>query len=151
MGVFKIKHKKIILASLLIFIFTLINVIGPSSLYFNSSEKYGIVYASPRGGFHSGSFSSHSSSGSSSSKSFRSGSFSNSSKSSGSKSYNSSSGSSGQTTKRSYIPIPIPIPFGHSSYGRGYYGGGLISFIFKFILFIVVVVLIYKFLKKRRR
>ncbi|WP_242851459.1 amino acid permease [Clostridium sp. DMHC 10] len=117
---FKIKHKKIILSFLIFFVFILVNVINPNSIYFKSTEKYGTVYATPRGGFHSGSFSS---SHSSSSGGFKSGSFSNSSKSSSSKSYNSSSGtknyssgSSWQSTKRSYIPIPIPIPFGHSSY-----------------------------------
>ncbi|PJI08042.1 amino acid permease [Clostridium sp. CT7] len=151
---FKIKRKNIVACFLFIFMFFTANIFIPSNIK-DYTLQNNIVYASPRGGFHSGSFSSHSSS---SSGGFKSGSFSNShsssSKSSKSGLFGGSSNkgsSSSYSQKRSYIPIPIPI-FGHHYYGGSYGMGSFFVFrIIKFILFIIVVIFIYRFIKKMRR
>ncbi|MCR3761006.1 amino acid permease [Clostridium felsineum] len=152
----KIKRKNLISLFLFVLIFLSTNLFVPINInnYVSKNITYNTVYASPRGGFHSGSFSSHSSS-SSSSGGFKSGSFSNSHSSSSSSSKSSGSGffggsSHSSSSKRTYVPIPIPF-FGHSYYGRGYSSFFFIPFLIKFILFVIVVVFIYKFLKNRRR
>jgi hypothetical protein len=120
---------------------------GTSISHISSSKSSG-------GNFKSGSFSSpkstfhKSSSGNSSSGNFKSGSFSNapnsSSKSSNDKASSSTSQSKGNynnESRRSFFPIPIPIPWG---YNNGYYGGSslLASFFWGFAKFVILVLII---------
>ncbi|MCI1944901.1 hypothetical protein [Clostridium luticellarii] len=120
---------------------------GTSASHISSSKSSG-------GSFKSGSFSSpkstfhKSSNGNSSSGNFKSGSFSNtpnsSSKSSSNKSSSSTSQSNGNynnESRRSFFPIPLPIPWGYSN---GYYGGGslLASFFWGFAKLVILVLII---------
>jgi hypothetical protein len=150
----------------------------------NSNGTYKVVYAKPKsssggfksgsfkssggsslGGFKSGSFSVDSKSksggsssgsykpGSSTSGGYKSGSFSNTKKNTPSSSEGYNSYPSGET-KRSYIPLPIPIPWGgYSSYGPSYYGPvtSIISAFFTLIKLIIIIAIIYYIIRKFRR
>lgn len=118
------------------------------------------------GTFKSGSFSApkstfqKGSNGNSSSGDFKSGSFSNapnsSSKSSNSKASSSTSQSEGNYnsgSKRAFFPIPIPVPWGHST---GYYGNSsLLSTFFwgfaKFVILILILIFIINRINKFKR
>jgi uncharacterized membrane protein len=164
-----INKKRFILCFILALLFLSTNVINiglftitarnnaPTTAYAAGSRSSG-------GGFKSSSFSSTKSmpksttSGSKSSSSgFKSGGFSktkpnnDSSKSGSTNSNNYSSGS-----KNSFIPIPIPF-FSHNSYSSGgFFGAGhiassLMGGLFKFILFIIVIVFVINILRKSKR
>lgn len=103
-------------------------------------------------GYKSGIFKS-SSGGSKKSGSYKSGSFSN-SKNYGSSSKSSSSGSySAPKAKRSYIPLPIIIPWGHHSYSHGYGGSyalGFIGSLFRLALIVILIIVVIRIIKRRR-
>lgn len=180
------KKNRLLFSILLAFLFIFVDILSPAFLNnFKGDRHYSVVYAAGKsGGFKSSSSfrSSKSSSGSfksgsySTSKSFPGSSSSSKSSSGGFKSgsfSNSSKGSSGNTggystsqpnynssgTKRSILPIPIPIPWGSNSYGS-YYGGyfspiqavgNIFSGFIKLILTIIVIVVIYKIIRNSRR
>lgn len=180
-GVPKINKKRFFICILLAFLFIFTDVFSVNlTNVLGTSFNYNIVYAksssgghssgssrSSGGSFKSGSFSSpKSSSGTtssttnkSSSSDFKSGSFSNTPKSS-TVNNNSQTNSSTSTknydsgTKRSFLPIPIPIPWGHSSYygyGSNSFVGSSIVWLFKLIFIIIIIVVIVKLIKRYRR
>jgi|GEM_PF-6801590 len=174
---------------ILAILFISVDVLSPAFLNnFKGDRHYSIVYAagksggfkssssfssskSSSGGFKSGSYSTpksfpgSSSSAKSSSGGFKSGSFSTVPKSSSgntggySTSQPNNNSSSLGGTKRSILPIPIPIPWGSHSYGSNYGGyyspiqaiGNIFSSIIRLILIIIVIVVIYKIIKNSRR
>lgn len=166
-----INKKRFLLPIVLTFVFLAVNIFSPEIISITCrNNSYGIVYAiGGRGssassrGFKSGSFKSSRSSSTwkSSTGGFKSGSFKS------SKSYNStqkSSKSFSSGSKRTYIPIPIPIPtgshryygpsYGHFSanyFGVGYIIAKIIGGIVKFILFIIIVIFILNIIKRIRR
>ena len=161
-GVIIIKNKKrFLLPILLAFLFVSVDLFTPGLINrFTAHNESSIVYAKPRtssSGFKSGSFKSTTKS---SSSGFKSGSFStpkssSSTKSSGSKS-TTPNYSSGSGTKRSILPIPIPIPWGSNRYyGSGFGGigsvGSFVGGIFRFLLIIIVIIIIFKIIKNRRK
>lgn len=163
--------KKLLLTVLLTFTFLWTNVLGDEiSNLLNKNTSYSIAYAKPKsssGGFKSGSFKSSGSSsggfksgsfspssGSGSSGGFKSGSFSNTKKGTSSFGGNNSSTYSGSKTRRSFLPIPIPIPWGHgTSFGPRFFGFGygLFSMIWGLIKFIIIMALIIYIIRRFRR
>lgn len=155
---------------MLTFFFLAGNVFSPEIISIaGKNNTYGVVYAIGRkgssgsiGGFKSGSFKSFKSSSTSKSSTggFKTGSF----KSSKSTSIPKTSKSFSGRTKKTYIPIPIPIPsgshryygpsYGHFStnyFGAGYIIAKIIGGIVKFILFIIVFIFILNIIKRIRR
>lgn len=71
----------------------------------------------------------------------------------------SSSRSYDSGTKRSFLPIPIPIPWGHNNsyygpsygYGSNSFVGSFILWLFKFIFMIIIIIIIIKLIKRHRR
>lgn len=149
-----------------------------SSGSFSAPKSSSGTSKSSTGDFKSGSFSNtpKSSSGTTQSGSsstttksstgdFKSGGFSNTPKSSTadtksqSNTNTSSSRSYDSGTKRSFLPIPIPIPWGssHSYYGPSYghgsssFAGSFILWLFKLIFIIIIIIIIIKLIKKYRR
>lgn len=186
-GVPKINKKRFFICILLAFLFISTDVfsVGLTNIL-GTSFNYNIVYAKSSGGGHSsgssrssggsfksGSFSSpKSSSGTTKSQSssttnksstsdFKSGSFSNTPKSS-TVNNNSQTNSNTSTknydsgTKRSFLPIPIP--WGHSSYygpsfgyGSNSFVGSSILWLLKLIFIIIIIVVIVKLIKRYKR
>lgn len=142
------KRKKLVSIVLMVFIFLSVNIVGPDiTRHIRGEKSYTVALAaapkSSSGGFRSGSFKS---SGGFSSGGFKSGSFFNSKRSSSWSGGNSwSSGSS----RRSWIPIPIPWHFG------GSYGFNPFFFLFgslgSLIRLIIIVAVIYYIVRRFRR
>lgn len=158
---------------MLTFTFLFSNIINEGFASFiirDKSSSYrveSIVYAAPKTtskGFKSGSFSTPKSMPStskpkSSTGGFKSGSFSTPKSNGGSTGGSSTkSGTYNSNSSGSKTFIPIPIPFGRSSYSGSRYStfglnpiGWLFSSFFKFILFIIVIVLIVKIIKNSKK
>jgi len=159
----KINKKRFLLSFVIAIVFLFGNTITPDVLHvLGIKNTHTIVQAgfksggfkssskSSSGGFKSGSFSSSTSK--SSSGGFKSGGFFNSK----SKSSSESSGNSyNTTTKKSFIPIPIP--WSSRSYGHSFLGGpvgfigGMVSGFFKLIIFIIIIIVIINIIKKSKR
>lgn len=150
----KINIKKLILTTFILFIFLFGTVLGIGGDY-NSVYAKGSTARSSGGSIKSGSFSSPKSS----SGTYKSGSFSNTKQSSTKNtntgtSVNTSAGTNTNTssysggTKRSFLPIPFFIPWGHSTYG---YASPLVSIIELVVLIIIIIFIIRLFKKYKRR
>lgn len=175
------KKNRLLFSIILAFLFISVDILAPTLLNnFKEDKHSSVVYAagksggfkssgfssskSSSGGFKSGGFSTpksspgSSSSSKSSSGGFKSGSFSTQPKSSSGNTGDTGNYSSGGT-RRSILPIPIPIPWGtHSngSYFGGYYSpiqavGNIFSSFIRLILLIIVIIIIYKIIKNSRR
>ena len=116
---------------LFVFLFSAVPIPGAS---------YNFVYAksSAGGSFKSGSFSSPKSS----SSTYKSGSFSN------TKQSNTGTNTYSTNTKRSFLPIPIFMPWGHGIFG---FGSSLISILALVILIILIIFIVRLFKKYKRR
>ena len=125
---------------LFVFLFSAVPIPGAS---------YNFVYAksSAGGSFKSGSFSSPKSS----SSTYKSGSFSNTKQSTtnaNTKQSNSGTNTYSSNTKRSFLPIPIFMPWGHGIFG---FGSSLISILALVILIILIIFIVRLFKKYKRR
>ncbi len=135
--------KRLISVVLMTFMFFAVNLVRPDLTKFTRGEKsYTVALAAaPRsssGGFKSGSFKSF---GGFSSGGFKSGSFFNSKKS--------SSWSSG-SSRRSWLPIPIPWNFGRSyGFNPFYFLFGSLGSIIRLIIIVAVIYFIVKNFRRR--
>jgi hypothetical protein len=131
--------------------FLAVNLVGPDITKFTRGEKsYTVALAAaPRsslGGFKSGSFKSF---GGFSSGGFKSGSFFNSKKSSSWTGGNPWSWSSG-SSRRSWLPIPIPWSFGRSyGFNPFFFLLGSLGSIIKLIIIVAVIYFIVKNFRRR--
>lgn len=159
----KIKNNKkfFIISIVLTFLFLSTGIFNIQSSNFPVGNTYSIAYAKGSHfsvhGHSSGSFISHTKS---SGGNFKSGSFSNTPNSSSKSSNDKANRSTSQPDKnynnesrRSFLPIPIPIPWGYSS---GYYGTSslLASFFWgftKFVILILIIIFIINRINKFKR
>ena len=140
-GAKKIKFKRLFLTISILIIFIFGGAFANIGTY-NSVFAKGTTSHSAGGSFKSGSFSSPKSSGST----YKSGSFSNSKKSASDTNNTNTSTYSGGT-KRSFLPIPIFIPWGHSYYG---YGSPIVNMV-QLVIFIILIIFIIRLFKKYKR
>lgn len=160
----KIKLKRILVTIVLTLTFLLGNSIVFNPQLLGKDSKFNVVYAAPKGssgGFKSGGFSTTPKS-SSPSGGFKSGGFTTTPKSSGGsnsggffntkpKTTTPFGGSSYDSSRRSFFPIPIPIPWGSRGYYGGGYGFGIFSFFWSIIKIIIIIAIILWVLKRFRR
>ena len=180
----EIKNKKRFLFSLVLaFLILSVDIFTPGIFNrFTGESNSSIVYAKPRvstsskstsSGIKSGSFSTpksipkSSSSGSSSSSKSSSGGFMSGlfgkpkSTQDSSKSSTAIPNTNTSTTKRSILPIPIPIPWGTTRHyispfgsfysGPGYLIGNLVSGLLRLILLIIIISIIIRIIKNNKR
>ena len=143
MGGGMLKIKRILLTVLLTLTFICVNIAGQDVLTtLKTNDNTITVYAAVKGGtggYKSGSFKPSGGTGG-----YKSGSFSGSQSSQPNVSPNIGSSDS---TRRSFIPIPIPIPWGggHTNIG----GTSIFSSFIVLGILILAIYLIYKFLRRR--